>query len=208
MLTSFFEPQQLALSVAGGAKIVNSVRMLIEENPGFIVVKCAIKNAFNLVSRRRILEVLESEDSLRHLAWHAALSLASSNALESGGEVWGQAREGTTQGNPEAGAYFCVAWHPQVKELDRVLAEAGGAAPLGLDDLFAIGPPDVVFPALQRFIQDIQDTCLLQLERSKTQVFTWDAELPPSTPAGYPKAGKTVDGQFLPRVHVLWHSSG
>ena len=85
VLTSFFEPQQLALSVAGGAKLVNSVRMLTEENPGFIVVKCDIKNAFNSVSRRRILEVLESEDSLRHLAWHVALSLASSNALESGG---------------------------------------------------------------------------------------------------------------------------
>ena len=156
------------LSVAGGAKLVNSVHMLTEENPGFIVVKCDIKNAFNSVSRRRILEVLESEDSLRHLAWHAALSLASSNALESGGEVWGQASEGTTQGNPEAGTYFFVAWHPQVRELDRVLAEAGGAAPLGMDDLFAIGPPDVVFLALERFIQDIQETCLLQLERSKT----------------------------------------
>ena len=91
-----------------------------------------------------------------------------------------------------------MAWHHQFRELDRVLAEAGGAAPLGMDDLFAIGPPDVVFPALERFIQDIQETCLLQLERSITQVFTWDDELPPSTPAGYPKAGKTVDGQFLP----------
>ena len=76
VLTSFFEPQQLALSVAGGAKLVHSVRMLAEENPGFVVVKCDIRNAFNSVSRGRILEVLESEDSLRHLTgmllchWH------------------------------------------------------------------------------------------------------------------------------------------
>ena len=83
--------------------------MLAEANPDFVVVKCDIKYAFNSVSRARVLEVLEGEESLRHLAWHAALSLASPNALETGGSVWGQAREGGTQGDPEAGIWFCVA---------------------------------------------------------------------------------------------------
>jgi hypothetical protein len=118
VLTSFLEPQQLALSVAGGAKLVHSVRMLAEANPGFVVVKCDIQNAFNSVSRAKILEVLESEESLRHLVWHAAVSLASPNSLETGGTVWGEAKEGGTQGNPEAGAYFCVAWHPYIRVLD------------------------------------------------------------------------------------------
>ena len=87
--------------------------MLSEANPSFVVVKCDIKNAFNSVSRAQVLKVMDSEEELRHLAWHAALSLASPNALESGGKVWGQAREGATQGDPEAGTYFCAAWHPQ-----------------------------------------------------------------------------------------------
>ena len=82
--------------------------MLSEANSEFIVVKCDIKNAFNSVSRGRILEVMESEDSLRHLVWHAALSLCSPNALETEEKVWGEAQEGSTQGVPEAGAYFCV----------------------------------------------------------------------------------------------------
>ena len=46
VLTSFLEPQQLALSVAGGAKLVHSVRMMAEANPEFVVGK---KNAFNSV---------------------------------------------------------------------------------------------------------------------------------------------------------------
>ena len=111
VLTNFLEPQQLALSVAGGAKLVHGVRMMAEANPGFVVVKCDIKNAFNSVSRARVLEVLEGEDSLRHLAWHAALSLASPNALETGGVVWGQAKEGGTQGDPEGRQALGSVWH-------------------------------------------------------------------------------------------------
>ena len=77
-LVKYFEPQQV-------------VRMLSEANPSFVVVKCDIRNAFNSVSRSQVINVLESEEDLRHLAWHAALSLASSNALENGGRVWGEA---------------------------------------------------------------------------------------------------------------------
>ena len=197
-LVNFLEPQQLALSVAGGAKLVHSVRMLSEANPTHVVVKTDISNAFNSVSRACILDVLEGEESLRHLSWHAALTLASPNALESGGTVWGQAREGGTQGNPEAGSWFCVAWQPQIRRLDAELSAVGGAAKAGMDDLFAIGPPEVVFPALERFCQDIKDKCLLQLERSKTEVFTWDGILPAATPEGFKKAGITVGDQFLP----------
>ena len=137
-------------------------------------------------------------ESLRHLAWHAAPSLASPNALETGGTVWGQAKEGGTQGDPEAGTWFCVAWQPHVRTLDSVLAEAGGAASLGMDDLFASGPPDVVFPALERFFSEIEQTCLLHIERSKTEVFTWSGELPAGTPEGFPRAGTVIDQEFCP----------
>ena len=51
-----------------------------------------------------------------------------------GGEVWGQAGDGTTQGDPEAGAYFAVGWHPLLRDLDRVVAAVGGVARAGYDD--------------------------------------------------------------------------
>ena len=87
----YFEPQQIVVSVAGGAKSVNRIHMLSEANPNFVVVKCDIKNAFNSVSRAQIIKVLDSEEELRYLSWHAALSLVSFNALESDGQVGGHA---------------------------------------------------------------------------------------------------------------------
>ena len=197
-MATFFEPQQLALSVGGAAKLVNSVRMLCEANPDFICVKGDVKNAFNSASRAEILRVLEGEESLRHLVWHAALTLSSPSALESGGKVWGEAAEGVIQGDPESGSYFCVAWHPHIRVLDRELAAVGGAVKAGMDDIFVIGPPDVLFPAMERFWQAVAETCLLKLESTKTQVFTWSGQLPWNAPAEYPRAGTVVDGEFLP----------
>ena len=54
--------------------------------------------------------------------------------LESGGELWGKAAEGETQGDPKAGAFFCVAIQPQVRELCGVVREAGGVGVFGMDD--------------------------------------------------------------------------
>lgn len=59
-------------------------------------------------------------------------SLSPHGALESRGKVWGQAGDGTTQADLEAGAYFVVGWHPQ---LDSVVAATGGAAGDECDDL-------------------------------------------------------------------------
>ena len=116
--TKYFEPQQVVLSQAGAAKLVMGVRMLAEANPSFVVVKSDIKNAFNAVSRARILEVMEGEEDLRHLVWHAAQTLAPATALAHGGKRWGEAPDGTAQGDPESAEYFSVAWNPQLRILD------------------------------------------------------------------------------------------
>ena len=73
------------------------------------------------MSRASVIEALESEPSLRHLAWHAATCLASHTGLESRGELWGSAGEGLSQGDPEASGWFCVAWHGEVRVLDVTL---------------------------------------------------------------------------------------
>ena len=87
-LTEFLEPEQLALSQAGGAKLVHQVRMLSEMNPDMVVVKVDMRNAHNEVSRAAVLEALEREPSLRHLAWHQATGQASHTGLETVGKLW------------------------------------------------------------------------------------------------------------------------
>ena len=119
------EPEQLALSKAGGAKLVHSVRMLSEDRRDFVVVKLDMKNAHNEVARAATITALEKDPATRHLAWHAATIMAPATGLESGGKLWGQAEEGQSQGDPEASSFFCVSWHEDVKELNAVLSEAG-----------------------------------------------------------------------------------
>ena len=68
-LTEFLEPEQLALSKAGGAKLVHKIRMLSENNPGMVVVKVDMRNAHYEVFQAALLEALEREPTLRHMAW-------------------------------------------------------------------------------------------------------------------------------------------
>ena len=53
-----------------------------------------------------MLEALEREPTLRHLAWHVGTCLASHHGLESHGQVWGEAHEGLSQGDPEVSTEF------------------------------------------------------------------------------------------------------
>ena len=61
-----------------------------------------------------------------------------------------------------------------------------------------MGPPEVVFPALEKFAKDVEEKCLLVWEKTKTEVFSWDGVLPPSTTPGLARAGSLVNGQFEP----------
>ena len=202
VLTDFLEPQQMALSQAGGAKLVHSVRMLLESKREFYAVKLDIKNAHNEVSRSSIITALDNEPSLRHLAWHVATCLASTTSLESGGQIWGETGEGHSQGDPEASGCFCVAWHQEVIELDRSLVAVGGMAKFGNDDGYAIGPANILFPAISKFARDIKDKHLLELQVQKTEVFSWSGLLPPEAPPDMKIAGVTLDNAFHPGMVV------
>ena len=116
VLQDFLEPQQLALSPAGGHKLVHIVRMALEAHPGWVCCKLDMANAHNSVSRAAILEAVEEEPSLRHLAQHYAATSAAPTALESGGVVWGEGCEGLTQGRPGASGRYC--W-PSIRRSNR-----------------------------------------------------------------------------------------
>ena len=50
-IREFLEPQQLGQSQAGAAKLIHSVRGLLEANPDFICVSTDIKNCYNEQNR-------------------------------------------------------------------------------------------------------------------------------------------------------------
>ena len=66
----------------------------------------------------------------------------------------------------------------------------------GADDITAIGPAHTVFPAVEAFGREVRERCLLHWERTKTEVFNWEGDLPVGTPAGLTLAVEEVDGVF------------
>ena len=149
-LTTYLKPQQLGMSVAGGAKLVHSVCMVLEQNPEFICVKLDFKNAFN--EAFRVVEAIEEVDSFRCLASHAATLLAPAMSLESKGFIWGESHEGTIQGYPESGPYFCIEIHKYVRSVDKEWSVVGFCARFVWDDGYLLGPSDNVFESLEKFI--------------------------------------------------------
>ena len=164
-----FEPQQLGFSEGAAAKLVHSFRIYMEVNDGMVLVKGDMKSGYNEESRAAMIRGLEEKDRLQHLAWFAATTLASSQGLESRGKLWGWAEEEETQGDPKAGVFFCAGWHKFLRQLDGTVAEAGGLARAGWDDVYVAGPPEVVFPALDVFWRQLKEHCPLWSRVSKKQ---------------------------------------
>ena len=77
-----------------------------------------------------------------------------------------------------SGGFFCVGLHRDVRELKTELATEGGTSLFGNDDGYLLGPPDIVFTALENFSRRIQQNCSLSLQREKTEVFALGDLLP------------------------------
>ena len=84
------------------------------------------------------------------------------------------------------------------RQLDASLAAAGGKSFFGNDDGYLVGPASVVFPALRNFSQQIFQRCLLRLQEDKTEVFSWEENLPEEVPQGMRRARALVDGRWEP----------
>ena len=67
-----------------------------------------------------------------------------------------------------ASAQFCVGIRPEVCPLDAELQASGGAARFDMDDGYAVGPAEYVFPAIMRFAVRVHALALeLQLHKCK-----------------------------------------
>ena len=163
-IREFLEPQQLGQSQAGAAKLIHSVRGLLEANPEFICVSTDIKNCYNEQNRAAALGVLLSSEPLEHLTTFSATILAPVSALESRGKVWGSSGTGKVQGDPASGALQAVGMQPCLEELDTACQDGGGMARAGADDVFAVGLANVVLPAVQQFSESIKAKCNLELQ--------------------------------------------
>ena len=90
----------------------------------------------------------------------------------------GDSSEGTQQGFAFSSGAFCVTIQPELEALDAELAPFGGAARAITDDAYAIGPPEAVFPALERFATALRTATGLEVQQAKYACWspTYDLE--------------------------------
>ena len=85
-----------------------------------------------------------------------------------------------------------------LRELDETLAAVGGMARAGWDDVYPVGPPEVLFPALQRFCDQLGERCGLERQLVKCAVYCPTDTRPAQMPDVLPLAGEVVEGSFQP----------
>ena len=147
-IREFLEPQQLGMSRAGPAKLVNTVRGMLELHPEFVCCSLDVMNRYNEQQRGATVEVLRDTPALQHLGTFAAAILAP-------------------------------------------------------DDTYAIGLPEVVLPAVKKYSEDIWARANLQLQWTKTKMFSLTAALPDYAPPGITLGEELVSGVFERGVMVF-----
>ena len=97
--------------------------------------------------------------------------LALASGLESGEESYGgKAEQGTTQGDPLSGPYFCVVIHKLVRKEDLILRNSVGMVRNGWDNGYLLGKKKV-FQALEEISRQVQMRSGFVLQPSKSVVY-------------------------------------
>ena len=99
--------------------------------------------------------------------------LALASGLESGEESYGEkAEEGTTQGDPLSGPYFCVVIHKLMRKAELIIRNSVGMADNGWDNGYLLGKKKV-FQALEEISRQVQMRSGLVLQPSKLVLYAF-----------------------------------
>ena len=187
VLADYLAPHQVAVGVPGGLDIlVHGVRAFLRAQPEHVVVRLDLRNAYNEIDRCVALRRLAAVPELAHLAplFHALHAPMARLQLSSGRGLFddvagraGDSEEGVRQGSAESSAVFCVGIAPELAALDRELAAAGGVARGDADDIYACGPPWVVFEAVARFAETVERELGLVMRPEKLLCFSHNLDL-------------------------------
>ena len=165
--------------------VVHGIRLLLEQRDGFCIVKIDLRNAFNSVSRSGMLRRLRRHPRLAHLCplLHALLSCETELRVGHDRRCLFEdeprvgSSEGTQQGMPQSMLAFCVAIQPELEALDRELGCVGGCARAIADDVMAVGPAQVVFPAVLHFLSALRESVGLEAQLAKFQCWSSSYDL-------------------------------
>ena len=181
-------PTQYGCSVeGGGTQLTTQIQLHLQHSPDHVLVSIDIKNAYNEIKRKRILDQLWGETlSDSHVGYedfdeeafrgmyiylYKMLEVESYVGLGSGTRMVDaefKSSEGVQQGATESSALFCIGLDKANRITNQELREKGGFLVSGMDDTYLVGPPDEVFAAVHRHKTRLADLGLvLAVHKSK-----------------------------------------
>lgn len=187
--------------------LIHGMRTLSELYPRFVMIKIDLRNAYNMLRRLiSIVRLRRASPELARLApfvhallAHASDLLVDGDCLFADDPDRSDSEEGLPQGMPLSSLLFCIGIHAELRALDRELAPYGGAARAIMDDVYAYGPPEVVFAAVARFEARVWEACGLELVSSKSKCWSSQHDLrgcPWRLQAGVPMGSVLDEYQF------------
>ena len=214
---SIIGPVQNGVGVKGGISITAyGVQAVLDAEPTFCVFQGDLKNGYNEIGREAILSAMREEEQLDDtLSYtHALLEPEAYVGMGNGTALVTapfRVSEGVHQGAIESGWLFSLGCNKAFQALNRRLAPHGGGVMAIVDDNYAMGPPEAVFPAKDEFAVNIAKVGL-ELQNSKSQCYIrneyrngeWD-ELRGEVPNGVLKdsAGAAVTGDDGQPLHDI-----
>ena len=184
-LREYLFPVQLAVSVPNGASLLSfSVRELMDTNKHFCVFTIDFKNAFNVIRRASCMQAVTAAGPLARFSRMLFAFLMPKSPIYSGAQdglrlLPFDSEEGVQQGSVEGAPFFAVALQPLLLPVNAALAETGGAALAGADDVNLVGPPAQVFTLAEAFMAAVRAE--LGVDANLLKCFCWTA--PENAPA-------------------------
>ena len=141
------------MSTASGSELLaHHIKLLLERNSDRVAIKTDVKNAFNSISRKELLQQCRStfQDILKHV-YQMYFDFSSLVALQNGQPVLLQSEVGVHQGDPLGPALFAMAIHPTLVYLQNTFSNIQILA--YLDDVFLVGLPSDVTEAFTSLLK-------------------------------------------------------
>ncbi|XP_062499650.1 uncharacterized protein LOC134176971 [Corticium candelabrum] len=167
---SYFSPIQHGIATPGGAELLtHHIQILLEQNPDWSILKTDVRNAFNSVSRERLLQQIAKDfpDIYPHVKQLYGESSKLIYVTDKGVELL-TSSEGVHQGDPLGPALFSATIHPILCE---VIKRHEGVTMLAyLDDIYVVGPVN----SLRNILDDLKSslsTLHLEILDRKCELF-------------------------------------
>ena len=176
MFNDAMKPTQYAVGEKGGiTQHLFGLRAIIDQNPNSVIISVDVRNNFNEVSRKSILQSLWSEPSLRPLFYftYKSLMCQSYMGMGSGTNITDAdflSCEGVQQGTVDAPPLACIAFNSVYNATNTLLQQHGGSFSAIIDDCTLTGPLATTLDALQVHERNLA-AIGMTLNRSKTFVY-------------------------------------